>query len=196
MTYENIMTEELTKLSDYFSDSIETKFKNRRLEHMKLYEISEELIHMVQVLEESDGEVDTEALSILENTKLNFNKKLLNIARIVKNYESDIKEIKDEEERLKRKRKTKENYTAWLKDYVKRNMELTETEMIKDSVFKVSVRNTKPKLYIDKAKEEELLKDFARVKTELDKSAIRNALEEGKEVEGAKLIENKALYIL
>lgn len=196
MTYESIIQKEITKLSDYFSDSVETKFKDKGVRHMKLYEISEELIGMVEVLEESDGEIDTEALSILENTKIQHNEKILNIARIVKNYESDIKELKEEEERLRRKRKTKENQIAYLKDYTKKNMELTGIETVKDSLFKVSIRNTKPKLWIDKDKEKELMQTFSRIKKELDKQAIRNALEDGNTVEGAKLIENKALYIL
>jgi hypothetical protein len=162
---------------------------------MKLYEITEELSALERVLEENEGEADTEILSILENLNLEFNEKVTNIVKFIKNNDAEIEALRNEEKRLAKKRKALENKNSWLKDYIKMNMEKNEITKVKDEIFSISLRNTQPKLLI--FNEQELMNDtrFIRIKEELDKTAIRDAIKSGQTVNGAELVENKALYI-
>lgn len=161
---------------------------------MKLYELTNELRSLEAEFEQNEGEVQNANLVKLEQVSTNFNEKITNIARLVKNLEAEANAIREEEKRLAKKRRSKEKQIEWLKDYIKNAMLQTETSSVKDAIISVSIRNTQPKLVITN---ENAIKDerFIRIKREINKSALKDAIKSGEEIEGVSLEENKALFI-
>jgi phage host-nuclease inhibitor protein Gam len=162
----------------------------------KLYEITDELSRIESLIEENNGEVDTEVLSLLNNLNIKLQDKIVNITRILKNNDADIEALRNEEKRLAKKRKTLENKNSWLKEYIKANMEHLGIDKVKDKIFSISLRNTQPKLVVYDIEAVMANDRFIRIKKEVDKGSIRAAIKSGEEVKGAKLEHNKALYII
>ena len=87
---------------------------------MNLYELSiafQEVQNM-----ELDPEVMQDTLDSIEGAIEN---KAENIAKLIRNLESDVSAYKEEEDRLKTKRQATENKVKWLKTYLEDNMKLT-----------------------------------------------------------------------
>ncbi len=161
---------------------------------MKLYELSQELKNWEERLEENGGEVSPAELDELSSIETSIEEKIINIVKLVKNNEANIYAIKEEKKRLDALQKTLERQNESLKSYMKQNMEVTGKTKIESSLFTVSIRRTTPKLLLDESlimKQEKFLK----TKVEISKTAIREALKEGEDVEGAILEEQRILYI-
>ena len=88
---------------------------------MNLYDINQVLIDTIEM------GVDVETGEILEGQNLDdkinqlsmaLDEKMENIACYIKNLTSDIEALKTEEDNLKKRRKSKENQTEYLKRYL------------------------------------------------------------------------------
>lgn len=160
---------------------------------LKLYEIADELKSVLEAIEESEGEIDDNAIASLDELNISFNEKINNIASFVKNIDCNIETYKNAEINLYQKRKRLENLKDRLKEYVKMNMITTGIDKIKGDLFTVSIQKTQPSLRI--TNEQAIPKEYQIIKVEIDNASLKQALKEGKEIEGAELVENKALYI-
>lgn len=125
---------------------------------MTLYEITNELIN------ESDEVLKAE----LEKE---FYKKLSGYGKAVRNLDSDIMQLKEEEQRLAERRKEKEKQTKRIKDAILSSMLAVGKEKVKTSLFDFSVRNGADSLVIDEKKEIPK-KFFTPQDPKLDKKAL------------------------
>lgn len=110
---------------------------------MKLYEINEAID---QVIENSDeyGVVDGSKLDELEVEKQD---KIGNIAKYIKNLNSDISELKNEIDNLKKRMQVKKNKAEWLQNYLTDN--IPEGTKIETPQYKISWRKS-TRLEVDK----------------------------------------------
>ena len=161
---------------------------------MRLYEITqdiaelEELINNEELTEDEVIEVKTMIESVL-------NEKAEQIAYVIKNKESDIKAIKEEEKRLKEKRKSVEKSAERLKAYVLENLLMLDKKKIKTSVGDIAIRKSQA---VEVSTDVNVLDDrFKRVKTtvEADKTALKEAIKSGEVVDGVEIIENYSLNV-
>jgi hypothetical protein len=118
-----------------------------------------------------------------------------NIAGLIKSLEADIEAVKAEESRLAARRRTTENKTKWLKDYIKASMDEAGLDKIKTPLFSFSVQNNPPAVIIESPSalpKEYIVETISQVP---DKRAIGEALKAGMVVPGARLETGRRLQI-
>jgi hypothetical protein len=156
---------------------------------MNLYELSiafQEVQNM-----DLDPEVMKDTLDSIEDAIEN---KAENIAKLIRNLESDVSAYKEEEDRLKTKRQATENKVKWLKTYLEDNMKLTGKTKFKSGMFNFSIQKNPASVNI--IDENILPKDFLIPQPpKVDKTALKDVLKTGVEVPGAELKQTEGLRI-
>ena len=156
---------------------------------MNLYELST-AFQQVQNME-LDPEVMQDTLDSIEDA---IESKAENIAKLVRNLESDVSAYKEEEDRLKTKRQATENKVKWLKTYLEDNMKLTGKTKFKSGMFNFSIQKNPASVNItdEKAIPEEFL---IQQPPKVDKTSLKEILKSGIEVPGAELKQTEGLRI-
>ncbi len=156
---------------------------------MNLYELST-AFQQVQNMD-LDPEVMQDTLDSIEDAIEN---KAENIAKLIRNLESDVTAYKEEEERLKTKRQATENKVKWLKTYLEDNMKLTGKTKFKSGMFNFSIQKNPASVNItdEKAIPEEFL---IQQPPKVDKTSLKEILKRGIEVPGAELKQTEGLRI-
>lgn len=156
---------------------------------MNLYELSiafQEVQNM-----DLDPEVMKDTLDSIEDAIEN---KAENIAKLIRNLESDGSAYKEEEDRLKTKRQATENKVKWLKTYLEDNMKLTGKTKFKSGMFNFSIQKNPASVNITDEKiipGEFLIPQPPKV----DKTSLKEILNRGIEVPGAELKQTEGLRI-
>lgn len=161
-----------------------------------LYEISRDYMQAMDVLTDPDNDIPMDAVAdTLEGIEGQLQEKATNVAMVMRNLESAADAIKDAEQRMARRRKAIENRAQWLKNYIKRNMEVAGITRIESPWFVLSVQ--KNPAAVDIADEAMLPDTFKHEVTtvKVDKAAIKDALKAGQEVPGAVLVVGTRLMI-
>ena len=159
---------------------------------MKLYEIDNAIDELIRnSVDPETGEV-MDITDELDALQMEREDKLESVALVIKNLTAEATAIRNEEKALADRRKTAENRVEWLKGYL---MQSLAGQKFSTPKVAVSFRSTTAVFIEDDA---EFLKDhpeYARIKTEIDKSALKDALKNGAEVSGAAL-ENRTSMIV
>ena len=145
---------------------------------MNLYEITGNLLAL-QNLMESD-ELDAETLAdTLEAVEGEYEIKLENYCKVIKNLEADITAIKNEVTRLSYNRKSLEKNIDILKAAMFDSMKSTGTNKVKGQIFTLSIQKNggKAPVVVD-VKTADLPDELVRIKEEADIEAIRSYIEE------------------
>lgn len=170
-----------------------------------IWEIDERLVNLIEGhFDVETGEVfetEDELAQKIDEVAIELDTKIENIGCYIKNLESDIEAFKREEDNLKKRRKSTENKIEGLKTYL--NNYLTAVYPNEDDRRKWKFKTPKVVLGYRKSTTvevpdlEKLDKNFIKIKTETsaDKTAIKEAIKNGKEVKGAFLKDNINLSI-
>lgn len=156
---------------------------------MNLYELSiafQEVQNM-----DLDPEVMKDTLDSIGGT---FENKAENMAKLIRNLESDVSAYKEEENRLETKRQAAENKLKWLKTYLKDCMKLTGKTKFKSGMFNFSIQKNPVSVNINNKKilpEDYLIPQPPK----LNKTSLKKALKDGIEVPGAELKQTEGLRI-
>lgn len=121
-----------------------------------------------------------------------FEEKVENTAKVIKNKEASKKLIKEEIDRLTARYKSLDNDVAWLKRSMQEAFEITGHEKVKGLLFTVYMGKNQPSVVID---EDLLPKKYFIQKLSPDKTTIKELLNAGKKVKGATLQESRSLRI-
>ena len=168
---------------------------------MNLYELDNSITELLEngfneaAIDMETGEIDFDkANQFLDELQLERKTKLENIALFIKNLESEVDAIKQEEKNLKARREAKEKKADQLRDYIKNSMLNFNEPKFETPRVAMSFRTSKVVEILD---ENVLGKEFMKEKVEYtpDKKAIKEAIENGVEVAGAWIIERKNLQI-
>jgi len=154
---------------------------------MNLYELSLSFQEVQNM--DLDPEVMKDTLDSIEDAIEN---KAENIAKLIRNLESDVSAYKEEEDRLKTKRQATENKVKWLKTYLEDNMKLTGKTKFKSGMFNFSIQKNPASVNITDEKiipEEFLIQQPPKV----DKTSLKEILKRGIEVPGAELKQTEGL---
>ena len=156
---------------------------------MNLYELSVAFQEVQNM--DLDPEVMQDTLDSIEDAIEN---KAENIAKLVRNLESDVSAYKEEEDRLKTKRQATENKVKWLKTYLEDNMKLTGKTKFKSGMFNFSIQKNPASVNItdEKAIPEEFL---IQQPPKVDKTSLKEILKRGIEITGAELKQTEGLRI-
>ena len=156
---------------------------------MNLYELSLAFQDVQNM--DLDPEVMKDTLDSIEDAIEN---KAENIAKLIRNLESDVSAYKEEEDRLKTKRQATENKVKWLKTYLEDNMKLTGKTKFKSGMFNFSIQKNPASVNItdEKIIPEEFLIQQPPI---VDKTSLKEILKRGIEVPGAELKQTEGLRI-
>ena len=146
---------------------------------MNIYELTNQLLDLQEMLEDED--VDQEVLrDTLDAVSGEYDEKLENYCKIIRNLEALRDGIVKERVRLASREKTIQNNIDKMKTAMHESMVLTGRTTAGGKQFKVFVKKNGGKLPIVlDVPVEELPPDLVRYKMEADNDAIRKYLDEG-----------------
>ena len=149
-----------------------------------IYEITQDYLKLMELA--SDPEIDPEIITdTFEAIDGELEIKAENYAKVMKNLEGDIAALKAEEERLAKKRKAIENNIKRMKGTLQEAMELTGKTKFKTDLFSFGIQKNTPSVVIDAADIRDIPEDYLKFKEpEVDKTAIKNAINAGVDFEG------------
>lgn len=153
-----------------------------------LYELTGQFLEIYNM--DLDDETKQDTLDSIDWNE-DYENKVENYIKVIKNNEADIEARKNEIKRLSELNKSAERKNERLKEVLKESMELTGHDRVDTTLFKVSFRRSKA-VEVDMV----LLPDeYKKVEYKADKTALKRLLTDGQEIAGATLVENKNLSI-
>lgn len=155
-----------------------------------IYELTG-IFKQIAEIEGIDEETKLDTLESLDWTE-QFEEKVENTVKVIKNKEADVDKLKEEIDRLTKRKKSIENDITRLKTGLQGAFEITGHEKVKTLLFTVSLANNQPSVVVD---EELLPKKYFVQKLTPDKTTIKELLKAGKKVKGAVLQESRSLRI-
>lgn len=165
---------------------------------MKIHEIETEIQTIGTRLEDwaadHDGDItDFPLVSDLEALQMVRERKLLSMACLVKDIEAEADALKKEAASLAERARVKSNAATRIKGVISAFME--PGEKLADSRAALSWR--KSEAVEVEVEAEKLPEEFRRVKviTDADKTALKDALKAGREIDGARLVTKQNLQI-
>lgn len=161
-----------------------------------LYELTRERLEIQSKLEMLD--MDEETINdTLEGDSIAINAKITDYCFVIRNMESPIADIDAEIERLQARKKVYANRVENIKNWLFTNMQACGITKMESSIFTASIQNNPASVHIDDLAA--IPSEFMRVRLapppEPDKTAIKNALQEGATVAGARLEQGQRLVI-
>lgn len=138
-------------------------------------------------LTEDDLELYIETLESIEDELSN---KVENIAKFMKNIESDIEAFKAEEKRLARKRKYLENKYNGLKSYTQSVLEVNKIDKVNAGMFKVKLQKNPPSINILNSNKVPSTYKIAQ-EPKIDSKKLLNDVKNGAVIEGVELVTDK-----
>lgn len=154
---------------------------------MNLYDINYEKYY--GCVDEETGEIDTEKLAALEEE---FNSKVSNLACWCKELKAEAEAIKAEKQALAKRQATTENQLERVKRYLQ---DALEGQKFKDSRVSISYR-TSTSTEVSEDLDLNILPDsLKKVTVEPNKTAIKEAIEAGLDIEGCRLVTKTNIQI-
>ncbi len=167
---------------------------------MKLYELTEQYKELSAMLDQE--EVDPQAVAdTLESLTGEFEEKADNLACIIKDCLSDAEALKNEAAALEARHKTKKAKADWLIGYLYQQMCAVGKREIETTRNLLKIKNTPPSVKIADLNafiawatlnHEEFLRQKA---PEVDKTAVKNAVRQGRDLPGVTLEGGEKLSI-
>lgn len=162
---------------------------------MKLYELSNNYIQVLELLEQADEETKGSLQDTLDSIDDAIEIKVENTLKLVKNLEAESKALKEESKRLADRAGAQANKAKNLKEYVKQQLEFAGLDKLKTNLFSASLRENPEKVLV---KNEKAIPKVFKVKQpdKIDLNAIKQAIKDGQTVRGAELVrEGKSITI-
>lgn len=116
---------------------------------MKLYEITDAYNAIMDEVEQNEGLISDEAIIALDKIEEDMNHKVENIVHLIRNFEADAEQCKNEVTRLTALQKSKCNNAKRLRDYLLFQFQKTGTKKIDAVTCVVSIRKNAPSVMID-----------------------------------------------
>ena len=146
---------------------------------MKLYELTSDVLALQDLLE-NELEDEQMLLDTLEGVQWEYEFKLEQYAKVVRNLEADAEALKNEAARLTNKRRVIENNVERLKSIMFDSMKATNTPKVKGNILSVAIQKNGGKLPVVVDVDTSKLPDELVKVTEVpDLDAIRKALDAG-----------------
>lgn len=153
-----------------------------------LYELTGQFLDIYNL--ELDEETKLDTLDSIDWNS-DYENKVENYIKVIKNIESDVEARKNEIKRLTELNKADEKKKDHLKETLSTSMQLTGHERVDTPLFKVSFRKSQA-VEVD----ELVLPESYKVATwKPDKKRLKEDLKNGLEIVGASLVERKNLSI-
>ena len=160
----------------------------------KLYELTEMYESIWDLI--GDDEVDLDSLEIaLSSVEDSIESKAESMAKLIKGIDGDVAMLKEEEQRLAKKRKSLENKQKNIKGYLENQLTVMGKDKVQGKLFTVAMQNNPPSVkFIDEDLIPEEYKEIVET-IKIPKKKILDDIKEGKEVPGTEFVQTKSLRI-
>lgn len=158
---------------------------------MKLYELTESYLNLLEMAEQLDEETFQNTLESIQEA---LEDKVENTAKFIRCLEADIAAIKEEEKRLADRRRALEEKADRAKDYLKDQLIKAGIERVKRPTITVSIQNNPPSVNVvdlDAIPTQYLIPQPPNV----DKKTILQRLKDGESIPGVEIQQTKGLRI-
>ena len=157
-----------------------------------LFQIEKEYLDIAQQL--TEGEITLELENALMINEKELQNKSVNYCFVIKQMEADCDTIDNEIKRLQGLKKVRENAAERLKKSIKNAMLIYNVEEIKTALIKINFRKSES---VEIVNESQLSEEYTTTKTTTtpNKTAIKDAIKAGVDVEGAVLVINQNIQI-
>ncbi len=162
---------------------------------MNLYEITAELQTLFDTIIENDGEITPEQEEQLAVSREALTEKAESYCKAMANLNAEIDGLKAEEQRIAKRRRTEERLRDRLKENLKNAMQAVGESKMDAGTFRLSLRNSEAVEVDDSVVVSSLPEDLYTVKYEVSKSACKDYLKSGGELEGVRLVQRQNLNI-
>lgn len=168
---------------------------------MTLYELDRDIRQLLEegfsmsCIDMETGEIDEEkAKRYLDELPIERERKLEAYGITIKNYLAEVEAIKEEQQRLAARRKSKEAQIERLKNAVATSLQLNEEKKFETAKVVFSFRKSEA---IEIPDLDKLGKAYKRKKVEwvADKAQIKEAIKQGLKVKGATLVTSQNLQV-
>ena len=157
---------------------------------MKLYELSNEYLEVLDLLSEEDNvELNDLLLKIDEEIEL----KAENIGKVLKSLEGNVAALKDEEKRLSNRRRGIENNIKNLKSYLENEMIAVGKKKFKTDLFSFGIQKNPPSL--DISSEDNIPEEYYELTRSLIRKDLLKDMKEGLVIDGVSLKQSESLRI-
>jgi hypothetical protein len=156
---------------------------------LKLYEISGQYAALMNLIADKDGEISEAEQMVLQDLQGEFDTKVENIAKLVKNMEGEHEAYKNESKRLADRARTVEKRVDWFKDYIKNEMLRMNRSAVKGDILTVAVRPSMPACIItdEKAIPLAYMRVIPETREPDKKAIIAKWKESGKDMAGTRI---------
>lgn len=170
---------------------------------MTLYEISD-LKNQIDALYEKTFDEETGEIKKDEYEKVEafekaleklFSEKIDGIIKYLRNIDTDIEVIKEEEKRLKQRRERLDKKKEWLKGYILLNMQKLGYKKIETPLGTLSQRKSKTTIVDENIIPKDERYWTVKLENKYDKKKIKELIESGEHIDGAFIRENVSLNI-
>lgn len=165
---------------------------------MKLYEIKEDYICLLDMIE--SGDIPEEAIAdTLDAVTSELEDKADNIACVIKQLQAEATAIKTEEERLAERRKSREKNAERMKKYLADNLLAVGKTKLETARNKISFRKSEAVEIDDFESFIQFAADYPKLlktqKPQADKTEVKKLIMLGIDVAGCRLQENSNIQI-
>ena len=166
-----------------------------------LYNLAQEYRELETALfasaDEETGEVSVDIAQAVENIQGNFEEKAIAVATVWRDFGNYIAQIKAEVDRLSALKKRVEREQKRVEDYLTQACEMTGTESIRGVYANISFRTNPPKVVFDDESliPEEYITETVKIEKSISKTKIKEAIQSGIEVAGARLVQERKICI-
>ena len=160
-----------------------------------LFEVAANYRALAEKLHDTDLD-DKTIEDTLESESGDLVEKLTNVGFVIRNIDAEVAAMKDAEDKIAARRKSKENRIARLKAYALANMLATGKTKIESPYFVMGLRNNPESVVIDA--ESQIPADYMRevpATYSPDKTLIKKAIQDGFTVPGCHLTRTQSLQI-
>ena len=162
---------------------------------MKLYEISAKLANLWPVIEAyaeaNEGEMPPQLGADLDALELAKEEKVLNVAKVIKNYQAEAEALDAEIKRLRAKKATAEGKIEYLKGYLANNLQ--PGEKFSDGVLSVSWKKNPPKVVVED--DTRVPDQFCTFTRTVSKTELADFLKGGGQCDFAQLVQEQTIQI-
>lgn len=158
---------------------------------MKLYEIKQEYEDALErAIDPETGEIDEEVMAEVARIEEDLYEKVDNIGALIKNQKAEAEALKTEAKKLTARAKTADNTVERLKNLLANCL---DGKSYKTTRVAVSFRRSRA---VEVSDVYSLPEEYLRYKDpEPDKTKLREALEAGEIIDGARIVENVSTII-
>lgn len=162
---------------------------------MRLYDLIPAYRGVMDEIENADQEQMQMLVDTLESINASLEVKADGYARMITMLERHAEAMKAEQDRLAELAKTTQNKARYMKERLQMALEAIDKQEVRTDLFTIRIRNNPPS--VDVHDPAAIPDEYQRktIKIDPDKTKIKAALMDGKEVPGAALMQGRRLEI-